>query len=673
LFILSAGTGLYTLVSSPTHAQSAACPPISSCGLIRHIVIMDKENRTFDSMFGTFPGANGATTYVGQDGRTYLLAHQPDHLVTDVSHTWQNARDAYNGGRMDRFWHIDDAVQDGIDVADSQFYRSDIPNYWTYAQTFSLDDAFFSNIMGPSFPNHLYAVAGQAANTDSNTGSSRWGCDGPSTIRVEERATNGDAAHAFPCFDFPTLADLLDARQLSWKYYAPAIDQSGYIWNALDAIRHIRFGPEWSTHVVDYSRFVQDAAAGTLPAVSWLVEPGRYSDHPPASICAGENWTVQQINAIMRNPDEWAHTAIILTWDDFGGFYDHVPPPPGPNPQIMYGFRVPAIIISPYARAHTIDHTFYSFSSLLRFAEETFQLPPLTTQDADASGLAGSFNFAQKPLPPLVLQTRECPPPLSTEPLPAASLLAASSQGTRTTLDVSLAGAGRGTFALSRGAALFDRGEIALPVSDLLPGDHLQAFGTALFEQPGAYDVTAVHDLDVRLERVDGTVVRVSGGRLSLLLPGASVPVTLPLAPGPIAVNQRDAPIPLSAIRTRAVVRLTYLTNARAHVLLQGRRLRLRGSPVPLLLYLNRPRLASGGSASLTALAGPRRAVHLWLTVGNRTVWRAQGRTGPRGELREHISLPASQAVAGRRGTVWGAVGGTTAPAARVAISIGRR
>src|SRR5205823_1729220 len=137
----------------------------------------------------------------------------------------------------------------------------------------------------------------------------------------------------------------------------------------------IRNGLDWNTHVVDFNQFTTDAAAGKLPAVSWLV--GGTGDHPPSSICQGEDWTVQRINAIMSNPTEWAHTAIILTWDDFGGFYDHVVPPKGPNPHSQYGPRVPALIISPYARPGFILHDFSTFSSLLKFAQSIYSLPAL--------------------------------------------------------------------------------------------------------------------------------------------------------------------------------------------------------------------------------------------------------------------------------------------------------
>ncbi len=364
-------------------------------------------------MFGTFPAANGATTYTDPSGQVHPLNHQPDRLSHDIGHSPFSAHLAYDNGKMDGFPRLFGANQNGLDVADSQFYQTDIPNYWAYARTFTLADAFFSTIAGPSFPNHLFSIAGEDDDVDSNPPTTSlatsWGCDSPRGTKVERRTADGKVSSVFPCFDFMTLGDLLSPRGISWKYYAPGQGQSGYIWSSFDAIHHVRFAPAWSQHVVDYAQFEGDARSGNLPTVSWLVEPSAVSDHPPASICAGENWTVQQINALMSNSTEWAHTVVILTWDDFGGFYDHIPPPPGPNPQIGYGFRVPAIIISPYARAGIVDHTMYSFPSLLKFVEATLGLPSLTNLDWQANNLSNALDFTQRPMPPLTLQPRTCP------------------------------------------------------------------------------------------------------------------------------------------------------------------------------------------------------------------------------------------------------------------------
>jgi phospholipase C len=384
----------------------AAPRPTSSP--IQHVIILLKENRTFDSMFGTFPGTNGATTYSDPNGVVHPLNHQPDHLLNDIKHDHGSAILAEDNGKMDKFSLIPGAMQNGVDEADSQLHQSDIPNYWAYAQYFTLADNFFSTISGPSLPNHLFSIAGEDNNVDSlisPKGAGSWGCDAPVGTTVEERAPAGTVTHAFPCFDFQTMADLLDANKLSWNYYVtPGSELQTY-----DAIKHIRYGSDWTTHMYNYTRFVSDAASGKLPAVTWLLQPWHYSDHAPQSICSGENETVKNINAVMSDSSEWASTAIILTWDDFGGFYDHVVPPVGPNPQIEFGFRVPAIIISPYAQQGLVDHTMYSFPSLLKFIEDTFGLPSLTSFDGQSNDMFNAFNFNQTPLPPLVLQQRACP------------------------------------------------------------------------------------------------------------------------------------------------------------------------------------------------------------------------------------------------------------------------
>lgn len=411
LFVLGAGTWyVFPRVASPSqHAHADQPNPI------QHIVIIDKENRTFDTMFGTFPGANGATTYTDPQGIVHPLNHEPLRLKVDPGHTWMEANQAYDNGQMDKFSKDYGAMQGGVDVSDAQFYQSDIPNYWSYAQTFSLADNFFTTILGPSFPNHLFTIAGEDANVDAvnhksqKPGPDAWGCDsGPNTV-VQERDQYNHTSNVYPCFDFQTLGDLLDAAGLTWKYYAPPEGSPGYVWSTYDAINHIRNGPDWSQNVVPDTQFVKDAAAGNLPNVSWIVQAPRQSDHPPYSICPGENWTVSEINAVMGNTALWDSTAIFLTWDDWGGFYDHVAPPRGPNPVIQYGFRVPTIIISPYALPGNVDHTFYTFSSLLKFAEDVFGLPPLTSLDGGSNDMFNSFNFTQQPSPPLILQPRTCP------------------------------------------------------------------------------------------------------------------------------------------------------------------------------------------------------------------------------------------------------------------------
>jgi phospholipase C len=382
---------------------------------IQHIVFIVKENRSFDTYFGTFPGADGATTGMMSTGERIPLRHAPDRMARDIGHDWEDARRAMHEGRMDRF----DLVRNGNIGNDflsmTQFRDSDIPNYWTYAEHFVLADHMFSSLAGPSFPNHLYTVASQSGGAINNPNSLIWGCDADERTRVEVADGSGTVTSRYPCFDFPTLGDSLEARGVPWRYYAPSRGQHGYIWSALDAIKHIRQGPLWQSRVVPFERFADDAASGNLPAVSWLIPDFDVSEHPTVhafagttlsvSACEGENWTVRQINAIMRGP-AWPTTAIVLTWDDFGGFYDHVPPPD--FDQLGLGPRVPLIVISPYVKEGTVSHTLYEFASVLQLIEQRHKLKALGRRDVEANSLLDMFDFSQVPAPPLVLPLRHC-------------------------------------------------------------------------------------------------------------------------------------------------------------------------------------------------------------------------------------------------------------------------
>jgi phospholipase C len=311
-----------------------------------------------------------------------------------------------NGGKMDQFDLVKHGNDRGYLLPYTQTSEAQIPNYFAYAKRFVLADRTFSSLSGPSFPNHLYTVAAQSGGVLSNpVKTESWGCDADDDTTVEVMGTEGKISQQFPCFDFPTLADSLQSAGISWRYYAPHRGVYGYQWSTLDAIRHIRFSPQWKRNVVSDAQFAQDAKNGKLPSVSWLVTGGG-SEHPPFSTCAGENWTVKQINAIMRGP-EWSTTAIFVTWDDFGGFYDHVAPPK--LDRYGLGPRVPLLIISPYAKAGHISHTQYEFSSFLAFVEARFGIKPLTERDAQANNALDSFDFNQQPSAPLVLQQRTCP------------------------------------------------------------------------------------------------------------------------------------------------------------------------------------------------------------------------------------------------------------------------
>jgi phospholipase C len=363
---------------------------------VKHIVFIIKENHTFDNYFGRFRNADGATSGSESHGHVVSLSHMPDIYNKSLCNGWECALEAMDHGKMDQF----DLIANGSLNAYAQVSEQDIPNYWAYARQFVLADRYFTSVHGPSLPNHLFAVAAQSGGAIGNGTTSSGGtyCDGsPGTVLVIDQ--KGNITSGSPCFDFLTLPDVLATAGISWRYYADEGD-------ALFVIRHIRNGPAWNRNITPPEQFIADATGGHLPAVSWLTPPpGGVNDHPPNSVCTGENWTVGMLNAVMQGPD-WDSTVVFITWDDFGGFYDHVPPPQ--LDQFGLGPRVPLLIISPFSKAGYISHTVYEHSSILKFIETRYHLPPLTSRDGMANNMLDSFDFTQQQLP-LILQPRQCP------------------------------------------------------------------------------------------------------------------------------------------------------------------------------------------------------------------------------------------------------------------------
>jgi phospholipase C len=418
---------LTAVAQSPEDAQNQTTSDTTNISQIQHIVFIIKENRSFDSFFGTFPGAWGATTAKISTGQTITLGHQGDQLPHDITgHGWWDAIAGEDGGKMDRFDLVVGGNTNGDYLAFQQLWQQDIPNYWKYANNFVLADNTFSSLNGASFPNHLYTIAAQSGGVWNNTlqinGKGQiWGCDANPNAQVPVLATGTlIVTKPFPCFDFQTLADLLDGAGLTWAYYAPPAGTAGYVFSTYDAINHIRNTSLWTSHIFPDTQFATDAAKGKLPNVTWLVTTGKSSygssggsgatvdnnEHPPGSVCNGENWTVNQLNALMQG-SEWSSSAVFLTYDDFGGFYDHLPPPPTD----IYGLgpRVPMLIVSPYAKTGYISHTQYELSSMIKFAEVVFGLPNLGQRDVTANDMTDSFDFTQNARNPLILTPRTCP------------------------------------------------------------------------------------------------------------------------------------------------------------------------------------------------------------------------------------------------------------------------
>lgn len=496
---------------------------------IRHVVIVVKENRSFDNLFGRFPGANGATTGVLSTGKRVPLGHMPDSFLFDLGHDADAARLAVHGGKMDGFDLLAGAIQGKRDLALSQYRQSDIPAYWSYASRYTLDDTFFSTILGPSFPNHLVTVAGQSGGVINNPVdilNGAWGCDSGPNARVE--TVNAQGQHRFvpPCFDFRTLADTLSARGINWAYYAPTMGQPGYNWSALDAIRHIRYSPLWRRNVRPQDAFFRDIARGRLPVVSWVTPDGAHSEHPPYSMCLGENWTVQRINAIMRSK-YWRDTAIVLTWDDFGGTYDHVAPPH--KSPIMFGPRVPAIVISPYARAHAIDHRTYDFNSILRFMEDWLGLPSLTTYDASATSLAGSLDFKQKPLDPLLQRTRACPADATKlDQQFTGTISRLRLRGAFPTVRVSFSARETGVMEILPSTRFRSRDGRNIRPLALRPGDRVTLVARPQPERALTFTLTSLVDRDLRSRQVlTGVVAQLDTSAHRLVLHGEGAPDTL--------------------------------------------------------------------------------------------------------------------------------------------------
>jgi phospholipase C len=388
------------------HSTMSEAPGAGS--YIKHVVVIIQENRSFENLFAGFPGAN-APMY-GYIGDKRIKLHSVSFLpLVNLDHDFQPAVTAWNHGKMNRF------DVNGIDSGLGRTYpyayldHTQSAPYWSMARQYVLADHMFPVIFGPSYPAHLSLIAGTTnlsktqAEVDNPIGGP-WGCDAsPGTYTFVLDPKRKISVGPFPCFDqFRTMADTLDAAHVSWKYYAPPLftEKGGELWSSFDSIKAVRYGPDWHKNVISpQTQILSDAKRGKLPGVSWVIPDWVWSDHPSSGSVLGPSWVSAVVNAIGRGPD-WKSTAIIVVWDDWGGWYDNVPPP-----QLDFrglGIRVGCIIISPYARHGYVSHTFYQFGSILKFEEQVFGLPVLGPEsegytDGRSNSLVDSFDFMQKP------------------------------------------------------------------------------------------------------------------------------------------------------------------------------------------------------------------------------------------------------------------------------------
>ncbi len=374
------------------HAQTDAPTLISpaAAGKIDHIFVIMQEKHTFDNYFGTFRGADGfpvnpSTLQVPNDpanpsGGTEAPFHLTKFRTTPFHYGVDVSRAALDGGKMDKFIKVQNVRnKPGKDVL-GYYDGSDLPVYWQLARQYVLADRFFSSAQGGDVINHEYWVAGRAA--------------GP----AESIPSTG--------LNLVTIFDRLDSKNLAWKFYirdyAPTVtyknlppgDPHDIQVERAPILAIPRFvEPSPSKNIVDESVLFRDLNSTTAPTVGYIVLGGS-SESPPSDVANGQYAAAAVITAIMRS-SAWAHSAIILTWDDWGGWYDHVVPPQIDSDG--YGFRVPALIISPYAKRGYIYHELSDFTSILHLIELVNGLAPLATRDAKASDLLAAFDFNQAP------------------------------------------------------------------------------------------------------------------------------------------------------------------------------------------------------------------------------------------------------------------------------------
>jgi phospholipase C len=445
-------------LSFTSFSQSSSLP-------IKNFIFIIQENHSFDNYFGTYPGANGIPPrtrlafYPGgpKTVAPFLATGNPSH---DLQHTWLAAHVAYDHGAMDGFiwaaygagYHyygngiatptpnpslvkiitgtvsatstaapVETVTLDEDQPSPNGFTDNEdpnmtvlrrptkasakasptptsfaidaasfvdgtvIPNYWKYAGKYTLCDAFFSSLEGPSAPNHLYQIAAQSGGLVNNDG-----------IDAYNTPISG-------IYSFQSVIELLDAANVNWKYYSAYTATTEGLWNPLPGFSAYASNEGYSVapHLANTSVFFTDITNHTLPLVCWITPSVTDSEHPPVDIATGMHYVTRLINAIMTSP-YWNQCAIILTWDDYGGFYDHVPPPKIDT--YGFGFRVPTIVISPYSQSGVIVHTTYDFTSLLKLVETAFGLGALTGRDASSNNMLDCFNFNQTPLPPLILK-----------------------------------------------------------------------------------------------------------------------------------------------------------------------------------------------------------------------------------------------------------------------------
>ncbi len=411
------GYAAYATLASTTSTIS-----LESTSPIKHVIIVMQENRSFDNFFGTYPGAIGipAGLCMPVDPNDTSLGCIKPFLSTnpitypDMPHGYQSSIISYDQGRMDGFvWATKSTNPSSSYTNTMEYYRNaTIPYLWSYAEHYTLADMFFSSVKSYSQPNHWYMLAGNSPEVSIFQGGTQ-----ERNACVDDNGTQltlSTCTYINEAQQIQTIVDLLANTHVSWKYYdtpllptlkeaiiggtynGQVVDGAFAYWNPLAAKNSSYVNPSYYNNFVWRGQVINDIANGNLPSISWVIPAASISDHPPANVTLGEYWIGNIVNAVMQS-QYWKNTLIIITWDDYGGFFDTVAPPS--VPQYGLGFRSPALFISPYAKAGYIDSTVYSFESMLKFIEWNWNLPSLNARDASSNNLLNALNFNQELLP----------------------------------------------------------------------------------------------------------------------------------------------------------------------------------------------------------------------------------------------------------------------------------
>ncbi len=380
-------------------------PAHKSHGKIKHVVIIMQENRGFDDLFQGYPGAN--TQSYGYDSNGHKVTLQPIPLEApyDLEHDFYsyltdcNGSGSVPGTNCANNGFNNEYTGCGSSCTYPQYGyvpHKETTTYFDMAKQYVLADNMFTSHIDDSFISHQYIISAQA-NHSVYFPYGSWGCEGgPSDLIYTLNSDRSIGSTQPMCWDVTTLGDELDTAGLTWHFYAGSPNGDGGIWSAYQNIHHIYYGPDWSKDVINPpAQILTDVANGTLSTVTWVTPTYGNSDHGGVGSNTGPAWVASVVNAIGQS-QFWDSTAIFVFWDEWGGWYDHVAPP-----YVDYdglGFRVPMLIISPYAKKNYVSHVQYEHGSMLRFAEDEFGLGQMSAADTRAnSPAADAFDFTQRP------------------------------------------------------------------------------------------------------------------------------------------------------------------------------------------------------------------------------------------------------------------------------------